>query len=144
MTIIGLLFLTGCEKVEQPGNYKEGTYYGHAKDNYGGETNTATAVIYIDKNGKIKSVFADTTYTKDGNITTKKSLGKDYNMSTIMNTKEWDEQIKLLEDKIIQEQGLDWLKWTDNEKTTTDSVSGVTIKINAIYEAIGNALNQAK
>ena len=49
-----------------------------------------------------------------------------------------------LADKIIQEQGLDWLKWTDNEKTTTDSVSGVTIKINAIYEAIGNALNQAK
>lgn len=142
--LVSTLVLTGCEKVEEQGKYKEGTYYGSATDNYGGETNTATAVIYVDENGWIKSIFVDTTYTKDEKVTTKKTLGTEYGMSTIMNTKEWDEQVKLLEDKIIEEQGLDWLKWTDAEKTTTDSVSGVTIKINAMYEAISNALNQAK
>lgn len=145
LSAICLLFLAGgCEKVSE-GNYKEGTYYGHVTDTYGGQENEATATIYVDESGMIKSVFLDTTYPTDNGSTTKKSLGNDYNMKTYSNaTLEWYEQVKLLEDKVVSSQGIDFINWTDEEQTTTDSVSGVTIKIDALYKALQEALNQAK
>lgn len=142
--MLGVL-LTGCEKVEtEPlGDYKEGTYLGSAVDSYGGSENTAFAVVYVDKNGMIKSVYVDTTYTKDMVVTTKKVLQDHYGMSSIAGTKEWDEQVQLLEQKIVEHQGIDFITWKDDEKTTTDSVSGVTIKIDAMYKAVTEALKQA-
>lgn len=144
--IFSFLFFTGCEKVEtvEYGNYVEGTYLGSAVDNYGGVENTAFAVVYVDKYGMIRSVYIDTTYVKDSINTTKKVLKDDYGMSTIMNTVEWDKQVQLLESKIIEEQGLDFINWTNDEHSLTDSVSGVTIKIDAMYKAVDDALNQAK
>lgn len=150
LSVISLIFLSGCTKVES-GNYKEGTYYGSVVDNYGGVNNTATAVIYVDSEGVIKSVFLDTTYTKDETVTTKKSLGSEYGMKGVSASKgtidggaEWDEQVKNLENKIVEEQGLDWINWTDEDKSYTDSVSGVTLKINSLVEACNKALSQAK
>ena len=140
--LIGILFMTGCEKVEQ-GNYKEGTYFAAVEDTYGGEANTATATIYVDQNGMIQSVFLDTTYMKDGKVTTKKALGDGYEMVKYSNaTLEWDDQVSNLEKKIIEEQGLDWLQLNADSKT--DSVSGVTIKIDALYQAVSDAIQQAK
>ena len=152
--VIGfLIFLTGCtvEKIESIGDYKPGVYTGVAIDNYGGTNNTATAVVNVSENGKIENVYLDTTYTKDGVVTTKKALGYDYNMKdtsasigNIEGGSEWFEQAKALEKKVVEEQNLKWLEWNDEQQTTTDSVAGVTIKINALYEAINNALDQAK
>lgn len=145
LIMISLVLATGCTKVEEIGEYKEGTYFGSFTDNYDGKESVATAVVYVDENGKIKSVFLDTTYEHDGTLTTKKTLGDDYGMKVASPIgKEWHEQVKVLEDKIVAEQGLDWLEWKDEQQTETDSVSGVTIKINALYKAVEDALNQAK
>lgn len=149
-TFILLLIISGCTPVEK-GIYKSGTYYGTAVDSYGGEKNTATAVVCVNSDGVIESVFLDTTYIKDEVVTTKKTLGNEYGMKetsgligNIPGGAEWYEQVKTLENKVVEEQGLEWLTWSDDEKTTTDSISGVTIKINALIEALNNALNQAK
>ncbi|HHU54373.1 MAG TPA: FMN-binding protein [Mollicutes bacterium] len=145
LMIFALVLVTGCTKVEDMGDYKEGTYFGTYTDNYGGSESVATAVVYVDETGNVKSVFLDTTHVKDGINTTKKTLGDDYNMKVASPIgKEWHEQVKALEDKIVAEQGLDWLEWSDEDQTETDSVSGVTMKINALYRAVEDALNLAK
>lgn len=140
MGVIGLLFLSGCSK-----GYVEGVYTGSASDNYGGQNNTATAVITVDSEGKITDVNLDTTYTKDGIETTKKALGDDYGMYGSpygSQVGEWYEQVEALEDNVIENQGLDGIE-LDSEGYT-DTVSGCTIKIDALYEALDDALKQAR
>ena len=143
--------LTGCEKVEEKGAYKEGTYFGYASEESYGETLTTTAAIYVDANGNLKSVFIDATYIKDGIVTTKKALGDEYamketsaNIGVIPGGAEWDEQVNTLEEKILAEQGLDWIKWSSEDDTKLDSVSGVTISVDTMIDAVSMALNQAK
>lgn len=140
-----LFLLVSCTPIEEEGDYKEGVYFGSAVDNFGTESSVATAVVYVNEHGLIKSVFLDTTHVKDDVLTTKKVLGKDYNMIVASPIgKEWDEQVKTLEKKIIEEQGLAWLKWSNDEQTKTDSISGVTMQIDALYKAVNYALSQAK
>jgi major membrane immunogen (membrane-anchored lipoprotein) len=152
LMIVALVFLTGCTKVDEQGNYKEGTYFGasQAFESYGAKY-VSTATVNVGADGKIKSVFIDSTYNKDGINTTKKTLGDDYgmkdtsaNIGVIPGGAEWYEQINNLEAKIVEEQGLDWLEWSNDEQTLTDSVSSVTITVDTYYEAVMNALNQAK
>ena len=116
-----------------------------------GKNYVTTAVIYVDENGLIKSCYIDATYDKDGVSTTKKTLGDDYgmketsaNIGVIPGGKEWYEQVKVIEDKVVSEQNLDWVKWQDEEKTKLDSISGVTIVADRYINAITNALKQAK
>lgn len=140
--LIVIFAVTGCEKVNE-GKYKEGTYYGYVIDNYGGAENVATAVLYVDSNGLIKSVFLDTVYTKDGVNTTKKSLGNDYGMKARSEAgKEWYEQVELLEKKVVENQGTSFI--TINDEGKTDAVAGVTMKVDALYKALNKALEQAK
>lgn len=142
IAIIGLVLMTGCEKVEN-GKYKEGTYYNAVVDNYGGSKNVATAVIYVDKDGLIKSVFLDTVYQKDGVNTTKKTLGNDYNMKPRSEVgKEWYEQVNLIEAKVVENQDISFIKLDNDGKT--DAIAGVTMKIDALYKALEGALNKAK
>ena len=152
LMICALVLVTGCTKVEDEGNYKEGIYFGASKEfeSYG-QKYVSTATVYVGNDGKIKSVFIDSTYNKDGVNTTKKTLGDDYgmkatsaNIGAIPGGAEWYEQINNLETKIVEEQGLDWLEWSNDEKTKTDSVASVTITVNTYYEAVMNALAQAK
>lgn len=138
--IISLALLSGCSK-----GYKEGVYTGTASDTYGGD-NTATAIVTIDSNGKITDVDLDTTYTtSDGVKTTKKALGADYGMygsqygSTVG---EWYQQAEALEKYVVDNQGIDNIVLDEDGKT--DAVSGCTIKIEALYEALNSALAQAK
>lgn len=148
--LLCLLFVTsflfiGCDTVTN--GYKEGTYEGSAIDNYGGEENTATAKIVVDENGKIVSVYLDTTYTHNGEKTTKKTLGNDYGMKKGNSSYgsadyEWFEQIEALEKAIVEKQGIDFLNL--DEDGYTDAVSTCTIKIDALYNALENALNKAK
>lgn len=140
MGVVGMLLLSGCSR-----GYAEGVYTGSAIDNYGGQSNTATAIVTVDANGKIIDVNLDTTYTKDGVETTKKTLGDDYGMYGVSygsQVGEWYEQVEALEENVIKNQGLDGVK-LDNDGYT-DTVSGCTIKIDALYEALNDALEQAK
>jgi len=136
--IFALVLLVGCSK-----GYKEGEYTGIAIDSYGGQENTASAQISIDSEGQIIGVYLDTTYTKDGVQTTKKTLKDDYNMMSNPNAAgEWYEQVEKLEQAVIDNQGIDFLNL--DEDGYTDAVSGCTIKIDALYEALEDALNNAK
>lgn len=135
------VLLTGCGSK----GLKEGIYEGSAVDNYGDQENTATAKITVDENGKITDVYLDTTYTKDGVETTKKTLGKDYGMYGHpygSQTAEWFEQVEALEQAVIDNQGIDFLNV--DEDGYTDAVSKCTIKIDALYKALEDALNKAK
>lgn len=144
--VFGLLLcffvLTGCEKVES-GNYKEGTYFGTYTDDYGDNPSVATAVVYVDDVGMIKSVFLDTAYVKDDTTTTKKSLGDEYDMKKASEAgKEWYEQVNLIEAKVIENQDIAFI--TLDEDGKTDAVAGVTMKVNALYQALKIALDDAK
>lgn len=138
---ITCLFVTGCGNT----TLKEGTYEGTANDTYGGQNNTASAKIVINAEGKIESIYLDTTYTVDGKQTTKKTLGEEYGMynhpygSTVG---EWDEQVEKLEAAIVKHQGTDFLALGEDGKT--DAVSGCTISISALVEAVNNALAKAE
>ena len=145
-----LVCITGCEKVET-GMYKEGTYLGYDFVQSYDDKVVTTALIYVDSNGLIKSCYIDSTHIKDGVNTTKKVLGDDYgmketsaNMGEIPGGAEWYEQVKVIEDKVVAEQNLDWVKWKDEENTKLDSISGVTITADSYIKAISNALSQAK
>ena len=133
----------GCEKVES-GNYKQGVYFGSAMDTFGGKQAVATAVVTVSKDGTIESVFLDTTYEKDGVLTTKKTLKENYAMKNASPIgKEWYEQVEALEREIVKKQGLDFITWNE-DKTKTDSVTGVTIAIDALYKAVDQAIKQAQ
>ena len=137
------ILLTGCGS----NGLKEGTYEGSAIDTYGGEENTATARVTIDAEGKITDVYLDTTYTKDGVETTKKTLGDEYGMK-VGNSDygqaeyEWYEQVEALEQTVIDNQGIEFLNV--DEDGYTDAVSTCTIQVSALYEALEDALSKAK
>ena len=84
-------------------------------------------------------------------IETKKTLGDAYamketskNIGVIPGGAEWYEQVEVIEKKIVEEQNLDWVKWSDAEKTKLDSVSGVTITADTYIKAVEKALELAK
>ena len=106
---------------------------------------TQIGMLGNDKNGNITDVNLDTTYTKDGVETTKKTLGDAYGMYNHpygSKIGEWYTQVEALEKNVVDNQGLD--KVTLNDDGYTDTVSGCTIKIDALYAALENALKQAK
>ena len=149
VALVALFSLTGCEKVVE-GKYKEGTYMGSDTYESYGKKYVTTAVIYVNSDGVIKSCYIDSTYTKDDVNTTKKTLKDNYGMKQtsanngiIPGGAEWYEQVKVIEDKVIEEQGLDWVKF-DSTNTKIDSVSGVIISADTYVRAIQNALYQAK
>lgn len=142
LALVVLFCVTGCEKV---GSYKEGTYEGSVVDSYNNEGNIATAKVVVNSEGKIESVYLDTTYTtSDGVETTKKTLGNDYNMKTYYPEAagEWFEQVEKLEAAIVENNGVDFLQLDD--KGYTDAVSGCTIIVDALVAAVEDALSKAK
>lgn len=137
------LLLTGC--FGSKNEFNEGEYTGEAST---GIADTATATVTIDSDGNITAVSLDSTYTTDAGVeTTKKTLGDFYGMK-IGNSEygvanlEWYEQIKILEDKIIEDQGVTNIVLGDNDKT--DSVSGCTVEIAGLINAFNNAMEKAK
>lgn len=149
ISLICLLSLTGCEKIVE-GDYKEGTYMGSDIFTSYGKQYVTTSVIYVDSNGVIKSCYIDSTYVKDGINTTKKVLKDDYgmketskNIGVIEGGKEWYEQVKVIEDKVVENQGIDWVKY-DETGTKLDGVSGVTITVDSYIRATSKAIEQAK
>ena len=142
LSLIGLVFLTGCGNDSK---LKSGVYEGSVIDNYNNENNTATAKVTIDENGKITDVYFDTTYTKDGVETTKKTLKDEYGMYNHpygSEVGEWYTQVEALEDAIVKNQGIDFLNM--DEDGYTDAVSSCTIKIDALINAYNEAIKKAK
>ena len=142
--------LTGCEKVGS-GDYKEGTYFGSVEYDSYGVTYVTTATVYVNESGVIKSVYLDSTYNSNGKLTTKKTLGDAYGMKATSASQgkidggaEWYEQVKVIEDKVLKEQNLDWVTWNKEDSSKLDGVSGVTISANTYVEAIEKALREAK
>lgn len=144
LALTTVLLFSGCQSKQ----LKEGVFEGSATDTYGGAENTATAKVTIDQEGKITDVYLDTTYTTaEGVQTTKKQLGNDYGMKEGNSAYgeaqyEWFEQVEALEQAVIDNQGIDFLNI--DEDGYTDAVSSCTIKIDALYEALENALSKAK
>ena len=152
LIVVALICLVGCTKVnEVTGDYKEGTYFGTKEYVSYNVRYVTTATIYVGSDGMIKTCFIDSTYTKDSVNTTKKTLGDAYGMKetsasigVIPGGAEWYEQVKVIEDKVVAEQDLDWVKWSDDAKTKLDAVSGVTITANDYIDAVKVALDKAK
>lgn len=156
ISVVGFVLFTGCEKVEN-GMYKEGSYFA--------SSGIHTASITVDKNGRLISVFIDAAYIEYENgqckstaeeygvtkcvPTTKKTLREKYgmketssNIGKIPGGAEWYEQVETFEKKIIEDQGITKILVKDDGKT--DSVSGVTIEVDEMYQAVLKALEQAK
>lgn len=147
LAILCLVGVAGCQKVnnESPKEnekvvYKEGVWEATAIDNYNNEENIASAKVTVDVTGQIVAVYLDTTYRG----TTKKALGDDYNMKTYNPNAagEWYQQVEALETAIVEHQGIDFL--TVDKDGYVDSVAGCTIKVDALLNAVSNALKQAK
>lgn len=143
LLFVATLVFTGCESK----TYKEGVYEGAAIDTYGGAENTATAKITINSEGKITDVYLDTTYVHNGVETTKKALKDEYGMKKGNSSYgtadyEWYEQVEALEKAVVENQGIEFLNLDENGKI--DAVSNCTIVVDALYEALENALNKAK
>mgnify|MGYP000251659156 FL=1 len=91
----------------------------------------------------IKSVFLDTVYKKGDVLTTKKTLKDEYGMKPNSEvSKEWYEQVNLIEAKVIENQNITFIGLNSDGKT--EAIAGVTMKIDALYNALNNALEQAK
>lgn len=151
--LLSIFVLCGCEKVEKEGIYKQGTYIGSTPYESYGQNYVTTATIYVGNSGHIESCFIDSTYEKDGVITTKKALGDDYdmkqtsaNIGVIPGGAEWYEQVEQIEKKVVEEQNLDWVVWEDEAKTKLDldTISGVTITADSYIGAVEQALSQAR
>lgn len=143
IAFVCVLAVSGCEKVEK-GNYKEGTYFASTVDEYNGAKDTATAVMYVNENGVIKSLTLDTTYQSGDVISTKKALGDGYGMKkyNASASGEWYEEVEKLENAVIKAQGVD--KITVDNDGYTDSVSGCTVKVSALIKVTQDVLAQAK
>lgn len=106
-----------------------------------GAEQKVTAVVELE-DGKVTKVEIDETYTKDGEQTTKKTLGDDYGMSAIGKV-EWDDQVAHLEEQLVGTDGtieLDEAGYATNE----DVLSTCTINLTNIEKAVANAIANAK
>ena len=65
------------------------------------------------------------------------------NIGVIPGGAEWYEQVKVIEDKVVENQGIDWVKY-DETGTKLDGVSGVTITVDSYIRATSKAIEQAK
>ena len=82
-------------------------------------------------------------YSNNDVLTTKKTLGDAYNMKQASEVgKEWYEQVNLIEAKVIENQEISFIKLDSDGKT--DTIAGVTMKVNALYSALEDALKDAK
>ncbi len=156
LVLVALLFLVGCEALEDvdpvaQGDYNPGMYTGFYVQEEGRYAGVATAVVFVDENGFIAHVYLDATYMKDEMPHSKKALGEDYNMlwrsaeiGEIPGGAEWDDQAIAVEEKVVAEQGLDWVTYDDEGEVDVDAVSGATMIITELVLAVEDALEGAR
>lgn len=132
LLMISILFLSACApKTKSP------VMKGQAEVVY---DNEITLVDLTVQDGKIVAIQIDETV--DGN--SKKDMGNDYNLKAASSIKkEWYEQIAYLEEKLVGSDGQFELDKNGKAKDR-DIISGCTIDLTAISEAINIALEEAK
>lgn len=131
---IAAMMFAGCSSsAPAASDSNETTNTAHVAADDGTEV-TATVTK---KDGKITAVEIDQT-TEDG--TSKKDLGADYDMKKASGIgKEWDEQVKFLENYIV-EHGPEAVKLNaDGYAEDEDVKSGCTINLSKIMEAVDEA-----
>lgn len=104
---------------------------------YGDHDGQEVQATVTTKDGKITKVVLDE-ITEDGD--SKKDLGADYNMKAASSIgKEWNEQVEFLEN-YIAENGVDGIELDEAGKATNEDVlSGCTISIKGMIDAIDDA-----
>lgn len=104
-----------------------------------GDYSTATVEV---KDGKISKVEIDTVQKEKGS---KKEQGEKYGMKAASPIgKEWDEQIKVLEEYIVKN-GTEGIKLDEEGKATNEDLkAGCTIGLDQILEAVNGAKDAAK
>ena len=108
-----------------------------AKDENG---NYASAEVVM-KDGKIESITLD----EFSSGSSKKELGSNYNMKSASTIgKEWDEQVKFLEEYIVAN-GIEAVELTAEGYAAKDDVlAGCTINITSMMQAANDAAAKAK
>lgn len=147
IVIFLLIMISGCEKVDK-GNYQPGTYFSFD------EETKYSVVMYVDKEGSIKSLFFDAIHLIDCDdpdiiddsckIITKQALGNDYGMKIASPiNKEWYEQVESFSNKVILEQDMEWLEFkyrirnTDGQyEFTKEQPEGQTKKDKAYTDSV--------
>lgn len=140
LAVAGMM-LAGCSSTSAPASSAanssaaaegETTNTAHVATDGGEVTATVTK-----KDGKVTAVEIDET-TEDG--TSKKDLGSEYGMKAKSGIgKEWDEEIKFLEDYLVKN-GIDSVKLnSDGYAEEEDVKSGCTINLKTIMEAVDEA-----
>ena len=131
---LALVMLTACgPKVTK----------GHAEkeiDNHG-----ATEIVKVDvtlEDGKVTEITIDETY--QGQTTTKRTLGADYDMKKASPIgKEWHEQADYLQTFIV-ENGVEAVVLNESGYPTGDLTAGCTINLTNIIATVNDAIAAAK
>ena len=93
---------------------------------------------------KITKVEIDETYTKNGENTTKRTLGEGYEMKGASPIgKEWFEQIDFLQEKLVGTDGTIALDET-GKPTDAEVLTGCTINLTNIAAAVKEAVDKAE
>lgn len=144
------------------GVYVPGTYINYSDrviDDF--NLNFGFSITVVDDYGTIAGVYMDETFNNkiiDGTFSTKGIMLNNYGVSSDGGL-EWYEQMKKLSDQIIDNQGVDGLNvfgltalgakidrsiaTTGTQKLYTDSVAGVSVRIDRVAQSVKKSLNQA-
>ena len=96
------------------------------------------------EDGKISKVEIDETYDHNGEKTTKRTLGADYNMKPASPIgKEWNEQIDFLQEKLVGTDGTIALNEA-GYPTDEEVLAGCTINLFNIAAAVKEAVESAE
>lgn len=127
--------LVACSK---PAEVKKGT--GELTNSKGFKVTAEVEVT----DGKISKVTIDEEYEKDGVKKTKKEFGAEYAMKEASKIgKEWDEQIKFLEEKLVGTDGD--IELDEKGYPTSDDIkAGCTINLTDIEKVVLDAVKNAK
>ncbi|MGI6679336.1 MAG: FMN-binding protein [Dehalobacterium sp.] len=131
---------TGTDEPEATG-YVDGEYYAEMPEfDDNGWKDNATVTI---KDGKIADVVLNSNNEDPakGDKLTAVANGE-YDMKAAGAQAGWDEQVKAIEDYIIENQGATGV--TFDEEGKSDAISGATIHYNQFFDLVNQALEQAK
>ncbi len=155
---------TVLQSEENPtyGMYVPGTYVDYSDRELDEENlNFGFSITVVDDFGTIAGVYLDETYNNkiiDGTFSTKGIMKNAYGVST-ESEYEWYEQANRLADQIIDNQGIDGLtvyslnllenkipreiETSGSVELYTDSVAGVSVRIDRLSQAVKKSLNEA-
>jgi|GEM_PF-6405610 len=145
------------------GMYETGSYINRSdRIVEDGAVNFDFSFIVVDDYGMISGCYLDGTSSDsivEGGFSTKNIMGKTYGMSTLENTKEWNEQALLLATQVANNQGIKGISLysidatqtivetelgDERQEIYTDVVAGVTIRVDGMLQAVNRTLEEIK